>query len=168
MSDCIRQGWGNELLWLASLDTQAMLCSLPACFKAWWGQLKWMIPFWILSVEWPPYFLGKLSGGCLLIVLLYPVPKSSFLYQSVIWMPFCGVPLFSHGLTALVLRIGAISNPYKKFNFLPFCLSQLWFTPSFSEQSRAEYFLFIPNARQNFTESLSLWNACPIQALFCL
>lgn len=139
------------------------VCSLPASFKACWGQWKWMIPFWMLTGERPPYLLGKLSGGCLLMSLLCPALKSSFLYQSDIVIPFSRFPFYPHGFTVLMLRVGAISYAYKEFNFLEFCLSRSWFTPLFSGQSRAVHFLFLPGPRQNRTESFSLGNVCPIQ-----
>lgn len=68
----------------------------------------------MLTVEGPPYFLGKLSGGCLLMALLSPAPTSSFLYSSDVVIPFPWTPFYPHGFTALMLRVGAISYPYQK------------------------------------------------------
>lgn len=55
--------------------------------------------------------------------LLYPAPTSSFLYLSDAVIPFSRTPLYPHGFTALMLRVGAISYPYKKIHLsciLPF------------------------------------------------
>lgn len=59
----------------------------------------------MLTVEGPPYFLGKLSGGCLLMALLSPAPTSSFLYSSDVVIPFSRTPFYPHGFTALMLGL---------------------------------------------------------------
>lgn len=77
--------------------------------------------------------------------LLYPSPQASILYQSDSLIPFSQVPLFPRGFTALMLRVGAVSDPYKKFNFLGFCLSRLHYSLN----------AFVPRAERGRTLSVS-------------
>lgn len=115
----------------------------------------------MLTGERPPYLLGKLSGGCSLMGLLCPGPKSSFLYQPHVVIPFSRIPFYPHGFAALMLRVGAISYAYKKIHLswiLPFLVV------IHALIRRAEHVLFLPGPRQYWTESFSFGNACPIQS----